>query len=332
MKLPNQLSRVVGAAALCTFAFTFLHTTELSAQFTSEGMPSVARYAGLMGNQANSPKDMHDAMSLYAENLQYSLELSDQQINKLNLAAKLVSEKVFVREPETRRVPFKKQELAKDNKDSFSDQDSESKAGKSKAPEKRLKPKKPVAISAGLEHPTWVKALDSVLSDEQKTKLESLQEKQRKAQRAAAIEFRVYGLLQTLRLRDDQIAAVTEIVDRVEGDELTDMLREGGIKPGRVIIVDGGGYDSTRSLSAADLKDVLTEKQLNQFNKVVEGYRARAGRRRSSRPRPQVQPGTKQKPKPGVKQMPKSGVKEKLKSDAKQKVDGKTKKLEEAGK
>ena len=327
MKLPIQLSRVVGAA-LCTFAFTFLHTTELSAQFTSEGTPSVARYAGLMGNQANSPKDMHDAMSLYAENLQYSLELNDQQISKLNLAAKLVSEKVFVREPETRRVPFKKQELGKDNKDSFSDQDSESNAGKSKAPEKRLKPKKPVAISAGLNHPTWVKALNSVLSDEQKTKLETLQEKQRLAQRAAAIEFRVYGLLQTLRLRDDQIAAVTEIVDRVEGDGLTDMLREGGIKPGRVIIVDGGGFDSKRSLSAADLEDVLTEKQLNQFKKVVEGFRGRAGRRRSSRLRPMGQPGTKQMPK----QKPKPGTKQKLKSDAKQKVDEKTKKYEEAGK
>ena len=324
MKLPNQLNRVVSAAALCTFAFTLLHTTELSAQFTSEGMPSVARYAGLMGNQASSPKDMHDAMSLYTENLQYSLELSDLQISKLNLAAKLVSEKVFVREPETRRVPFKKQELGKDNKDSFSDQDSESNAGKSKAPEKRLKPIKPVAISAGLEHPTWVKALNSVLSDEQKTKLESLQERQRQAQRAAAIDFRVYGLLQTLRLRDDQIAAVTEIVDRVEGDELTDMLREGGIKPGRVIIVDGGGYDSTRSLTAGDLRDVLTEKQLNQFTKVVRGFRGRAGRRRSSRTRPQLQPG--------VKQMPKSDVKQKPKLEAKQKLDEKTKKLEEAGK
>ena len=104
---------------------------------------------------------------------------------------------------------------------------------------------------------------DSVLSREALTALAPADEQRAAKVRKAAVDYRVWHLASRLRLRMDQIPAVTEVVDAVEGDTLATAILQKKSK-----FIDG--QNGFVSVSTTDLQEVLSDDQLRLLGAYVK--------------------------------------------------------------
>lgn len=219
---------------------------------------------------AHTPEQMEKMLVLRIEEIKDASNIDEKQTRKLSLAAKVVSKKVFQERNNPLLAPFG-QSKKMDVGDSFSDEDSESNEDQRNSMEKKLKEiVVPVPISTALRHAIWKKSQQSILTDDQQSAVEQYDERRTKHTRDVAVEYRVWQLARQLRLRTDQIEAISEIVDRIEGDQLVEQMNQ---RQGLSMIILKAGGKESKPVEADDLKDVLDEPQLELFKSNSEGGR-----------------------------------------------------------
>ena len=170
------------------------------------------------------------------------------------VAAKVVARKVFDEQPNPLGIPFGGfGGTPEEAGDSFSDEDKEAGPDRSHMEGQLPEIELPVGVREALEHKSWKKALRSVLTEEQHTELEAAKKARQAKAREVAVRYRVFQLQAMLRLKEDQLAAVSEVVDRIEGEDLLARLESGEM--------DIFNFDPTgkkEKVEPKDRKEILT--------------------------------------------------------------------------
>ncbi len=260
------------AIAIGLVSCLLLASDLLAQQFQMQGQFQVQRagMGGLFGGDAetaSSPDQMKNFLLLRIEEMQGVLSLDEKQTRQFGLAAKVVSKKVFEERNNPLLAPFGKAKALR-TKESLSDEDTESAENQRNSMEKKLKELVlPVAVSTALNHKTWKKSRQSILTKQQQSDLEQHDQLRAKQVRDVAVKYRVWQLVEKLRLRQNQIEAISALVDRIEGDRLVSRLRQSG-GDGMVIVAGG---DQPKSITAEDLEDILTPQQMELFKDRGKG-------------------------------------------------------------
>lgn len=212
------------------------------------------------------PKRMSLFLEMYIEEMQAVCDLSDGQAKKLGLAGKSTAQKLFskggmkinlARMLDGAKAPDV-------DEDSLSDEDKETQ--ESDEPKKNsgqtFDIKLQVSLNQVTGHSLWKKAIKSVLSEEQQATWTEAQSQKRKSTRELVVNHRVAQLAQQLLLLPEQVAAVAEIVGRVEGDQLVKDFNNATSSNIMRVINRGKKQKQKNKVSEEDLKDVLTAVQM----------------------------------------------------------------------
>lgn len=212
---------------------------------------------------ADSEEAMLRLIQLHIGEMEEVLALESSQTRKLKLAATTVTKKIFAERekvllPGPNGLPAGALPIApvKPGVDSLSDEDAEKTQPEASKPGDGNVFFMPVEMDKVLKHELWLKTVDGVLTESQK-KLREQKQKERESQiRQIAVQYRLMKLTEQLRLKPSQIEKMTEVIDKVEGDQLVDELIKGGGFP------IGGEKKTIRS---EDVASILTEGQLTQL-------------------------------------------------------------------
>lgn len=205
-------------------------------------------------------------LDLQIEKMQTTCDLSDGQSKKLRLAGKSVAKKLF--SAEGMQLQFgglfgRNEQQEKIDEDSLSDEDAEPDAKDEDQGQlgQKFKIKRPVSLDQVTKHSLWKKAVQSVLSEKQQTAWKQSEERQAKATRHLVVSYRTAELTQQLLLSPNQVPAVEEVVDRIEGNQLVRDFKTGQQKHVRIVRRN----KQRAQVSASDLKEVLTPLQMKVF-------------------------------------------------------------------
>lgn len=223
---------------------------------------------------ADSVEGLTDALKVYIEEMQHVASLDQSQVRKLTLAGKTVAKKLFAQRDQMKgRMPnllraFGKERELEPAKDSLSDEDAEASKAKPDVEEEEEEDPflMPVYLNQLMEQELWKKSVAAVLTPQQSQKLKEAAAARTKAIREAAVAYRVLQIAERLRLRTDQIQPMSEVVDRVEGEQLIKQLQ--AISP-----LGFSARNKGARINKEQVKDILTEAQMELFDGSKEGPR-----------------------------------------------------------
>ena len=262
MKLVKQLACVVLTAA----SLFVVSPCEALAQGAQMQVQMNAFFNGGGVLSTTTAEQMGLFLDLQIEKMQTTCDLSDGQSKKLRLAGKSVAKKLF--SAEGMQLQFgglfgRNKQQEKIDEDSLSDEDAEPDAKDEDQGQlgQKFKIKRPVSLDQVTKHSLWKKAVQSVLSEKQQTAWKQSEERQAKATRHLVVSYRTAELTQQLLLSPNQVPAVEEVVDRIEGNQLVRDFKTGQQKHVRIVRRN----KQRAQVSASDLKEVLTPLQMKVF-------------------------------------------------------------------
>lgn len=214
-------------------------------------------------NIANSVDQMQALLELRVEEIDGIVELEDKQVGQLKLAAKVVAKRVFGQRQGAFLAPRGKTQSDGGDEESFSDQDEESKSNAEAGNNPLQRLRGGALVSTALDHKTWKSAVKSILTDQQQASLAAYSAQRSNRLRDVVVQYRTWEFVKSLRLHDDQIEPVAEIVDRIEGDELVKQLGRA-----RGVTIIAGGAKRPKVVAPDDLKDVLSTAQMQAFKNL----------------------------------------------------------------
>lgn len=259
-----QTKSITVACSTLVFCFAMsaitssLHAQNFQARFGFGGAN------GMMDGTANAtqtPDEMANLLRLRVDEMRVAADLNEKQVNRLTLIANVVAKKVFEEHNNPLLAPMgATRKRLDEDRDSFSDEDTESKDNRRSIERELAAFRIPVEFETALKHKTWKKAIGSVLNDEQERSWGDYVEARDKEVRKVAVQYKVLQLQEQLQLRKDQIQPVTEIVDRLVGDDLVEKLKSG--QDDFMMMMPG---DEPKEIGVDDLKDVLSDAQAELF-------------------------------------------------------------------
>ena len=220
---------------------------------------------GIGEPSANDVDELIEYFQVQIEDMQNTVSLDETQTGKLTLAAKAVSKKVFGERKKLFQFRGVGQPPKSDQAevDSLSDEDAEASENRNPNDSRRNNRNRiqgSVTFEKALNHKLWKKSLTAVMTTQQLEKLEQTKTTRRKKVREVAVSYRVMQLAEQLRLRQDQMKPLTEIVDRIEGDDLVKKLHA----PSSSAIIVG---NQQPTIEPDDVREILSESQLSLFTK-----------------------------------------------------------------
>lgn len=257
MKLKCVLNHVFMLAVVASLAIVPEAQAQLGAQIAIGG-----KFGGDL-KQANSVEEMQGLLEYRVDEIKDIAALEDKQVGKLKLTAKVVAKKVFEQRRKRFFVPQGDQQTQSGAEESFSDEDAESQREASKEPLKHSS--KPIGVAAALEHKVWQNAIKSILTAAQQATLQEYRDARNQKFREVAVEYRTWELVKRLRLRDDQIEPVSQVVDRIEG---ADLAKDIGKNRGGLIIMARSA--KPKKVTPEDLQEILSETQMKVFRAKVQ--------------------------------------------------------------
>ena len=114
----------------------------------------------------------------------------------------------------------------------------------------------------------WEKSLEKVLTEEQTKAYEDAQSERDEFYKRAAVDRFVAGVEMKLFLTPDQRESVTEVVLKEFGDKLVDQLKFEELNRNRGLQVRNGLAPDPEYEDL--VRDILTEEQLNEWNRSIE--------------------------------------------------------------
>ena len=221
----------------------------------------------IFGPQRHStadPEQLASFLNMRIEQIDLICGLDDSQVKKLSLAGTSISNKLLAR----KKKRFFLGTLFNENppeavqEDSLSDEDAES-DGNDDAKDQNGQFAMVPTITKLTEieaDPVWEKAFATVLSDSQREAWSDFISQQKTQTRQRLIQKRVLELEHDLCLHPDQIKALSEVVDRVEGDGL---VKQFALGKDQIAM----HRQRRRTLvSDEDLQAVLTDAQMKVWN------------------------------------------------------------------
>lgn len=228
---------------------------------------------------AESVEGLTGLLKVYIEEMQHVASLDQSQVRKLTLAGKTVAKKLFAQRDQMKgRVPnllrgLRNKRQQEPAKDSLSDEDAEASKAKPDVDEEDEEDDPflmPVYVNQLMEQELWKKSVAAVLTPQQSQKLKEAATARTKAIREAAVAYRVLQIAERLRLHTDQIQPMSEVVDRVEGEQLIKQLQ--ALSPLRFSARNKGAR-----ISKEQVQDILTEAQMELFDESEEDSRGFGG-------------------------------------------------------
>ena len=229
---------------------------------------------------AESVEGLTGLLKVYIEEMQHVASLDQSQVRKLTLAGKTVAKKLFAQRDQMKgRVPnllrgLRNKRQQEPAKDSLSDEDAEASKAKPDVDEEDEEEEDPflmpVSVNQLMEQELWKKSVAAVLTPQQSQKLKEAAAARTKAIREAAVAYRVLQIAERLRLHTDQIQPMSEVVDRVEGEQLIKQLQ--ALSPLRFSARNKGAR-----ISKEQVQDILTEAQMELFDESEEDSRGFGG-------------------------------------------------------
>lgn len=273
------LTKHIQHTALVATGLLLISASQAFAQVRLQGV--VIGTGDTSRHKSSNSEQMLVFLEMYIEDMQTVTSLSDAQVKKLSLAGNSVVQKLLSTEDMEATKKRINGELLPDKapeveKDSLSDEDAEPKKKAEKKQRPNVSLKKQVSLNQVTSDSLWKKATQSILSEEQHDTWTQAQTERKKRTLEALVNRRVTELAEQVFLRPDQLPAVAEVIQRVEGDQLLKDFHAGGSNP---FLMARRGRSRTQ-VSENHLKDVLTPVQLKVWKALKSPTN---GRRRGIR-------------------------------------------------